>query len=171
MQASLDVSLSKSLKDLKEQVGKKGVTKGKKHVRMSNSMIAHLGSDSGLKVERLDAENEKETLSSSGTADWNWNVEAVKPGKHKLTATLSALIYVNDEERWYEVKTYGSTIAVHVTPFQRVIEFGNSNFAALLISVATLLLGSSGVLVWIRRRNERRLPRRNERRRFRRRAD
>jgi hypothetical protein len=138
-----------SFDELAEEMAKKYLPSGPYEIAkiLANStMAAYLvNDDDGLSV-RADHPNEVRPLLSKGTTQWEWDVHALKSGKHRLKVSIAAVLADIPGSPARTALTLSKEITVSVSPVQAVGEFVDDNWQWLW---ATLIM-PIGALAWSR---------------------
>lgn len=109
-------------------------------IKTSWSMEARLkGNNTEFQIVAITPKTQDVSLKDF--TEWEWDVNALKPGQHILYLTLTALFYVNGHPTHNATRTYNNTIIVYVSPSQRASEFVADNWQWLCAVILVPLGG------------------------------
>jgi len=151
---TLLLSFKQSTEDLISELVQRNVAGNTEsaQIQTSHEVGARLTGTSGLKITAINSE--EQILSENNTTEWSWEVEAIKPGSHKLHLTLTALIQVDGDEKRRTIRTFDRLIEVNVDFPHQVASIVDNNkgwiISGILIPIAAWLIRS----YWFRRKEQ-----------------
>lgn len=148
IQIELLLSLTKTIEDLKRDIGAAGDKEGYP-VRVSNRMEARL---TGPGFQITATTPEQQAVSSLETAVWKWDVKAIKPGLQALHLTLSAILSINGHDAPSVIKTFDRQLEIRVSVADLVISFLKANWQWLWAAILVPVAGAAWT--WWRRRKK-----------------
>ena len=128
------LSMRHSIEQLQAMIVAAGEREGAS-IRVSPQMEARL-SGLGFKIEAITQETQ--AVSEQDTTEWRWEIEATRLGTQYLHLSLSALLYVADDQMPRTIRTFQRTIEVTevVEPWsQKLAQFVKDHWQWLWTSI------------------------------------